>query len=293
MDFDEVADELYAGDPAVFVSVRNQRAKEAKAAGDAALAERIRALRKPTLAATIVNRMAGSPELEDLARLGEELRKAHSALAGPEMRTLARERQELVKQLLQSDRTMSESVAREVEATLDAVAADPEVAVLALAGRLSSSADNAGDQWLTGGFMPLPKRNPGPPPKEPATVSRLDDRRKAKQKAADDQATKAEREKAAKAREEAEREQERLEEFTRLRREASELAKACKQAEIDLARAERRAEKATEKANDLRRRLADAELEEESAQSETDEARETLEGMREVAQEVDEALKQF
>lgn len=30
MDFDEVADELYAGDPAEFVSVRNQRAKDAQ-----------------------------------------------------------------------------------------------------------------------------------------------------------------------------------------------------------------------------------------------------------------------
>ncbi|MBB5851411.1 hypothetical protein ACFQ05_39035 [Amycolatopsis umgeniensis] len=289
MEFDEVADELYAGDPAVFVSVRNQRAKEAKAAGDAALAERIRALRKPTLAATILNRRAGSPELEELARLGEDLRKAHSALAGADLRKLTRQRQDLVNRILQEERSMSEPVAREVEATLEAVVADPEVAALALAGRLSSGADSAGDQWLTSGFAPQPRREPAPERETPATVSHLDDRRKAKRRAAE----KAEQERTAKAREEAEREQKRLAEFNRLRREAADLAKARKQAEIDLSRAERRAEKITEKANDLRQRLADAELEEEAANGETAAAQTTLDDLRGEAERIDEALEQF
>ncbi|WP_410660514.1 hypothetical protein [Amycolatopsis sp. lyj-112] len=290
MDFDDVADELYAGDPAEFVSLRNQRAKEAKASGDAALAERIRALRKPTLAATIINRRAGSPELEELARLGEDLRKAHSALAGPELRKLTKRRQELVNQVLQAERSTSESIAREVEATLEAVAADPEVAALALAGRLSTGADSAGDQWLTSGFTPpLPKRKPAVEQEKAATVSHLDDRRKAKKKAAED----ADQERFAKAREEAEREQERLAEFNRLRREAADLAKACKQAEIDVSRAERKAEKATEKANDLRRRLADAELEEEAANGETIAAQATLDDLRGEAERVDEDLEQY
>ncbi|EMD27644.1 hypothetical protein [Amycolatopsis azurea] len=290
MDFDEVADELYAGDPAEFVPVRNQRAKEAKAAGEAALAERIRALRKPTLAATILNRRAGSPELAELARLGDDLRKAHSALAGAELRKLTRRRQELVNRILQDERSMSEPVTREVEATLEAVVADPEVAALALAGRLSSGADSTGDQWLTSGFIPQPKREkPAPEREKPATVSHLDDRRKAKRAAAE----KAEQERIAKAREEAEREQKRLAEFNRLRREAADLAKACKQAEIDLVRAERRTEKATEKANDLRRRLADAELEEQAANGEATSAQTVLDDLRAEADRIDEALKQF
>ncbi|MEV7548787.1 hypothetical protein AB0N89_04100 [Amycolatopsis sp. NPDC089917] len=290
MDFDEVADELYAGDPAEFVSVRNQRAKEAKAAGEAALAERIRALRKPTLAATILNRRAGSPELAELARLGDDLRKAHSALAGAELRKLTRRRQELVNRILQDERSMSEPVTREVEATLEAVVADPEVAALALAGRLSSGADSAGDQWLTSGFIPRPKQEkPAPEREKPATVSHLDDRRKAKREAAE----KAEQERIEKAREEAEREQKRLAEFNRLRREAADLAKACKQAEIDLSRAERRTEKATEKANELRRRLADAELEEETANDETASAQTVLDDLRAEADRIEQALEQF
>ncbi|WP_394363492.1 hypothetical protein [Amycolatopsis sp. SB7-3] len=289
MDFDEVADELYAGDPAEFVAVRNQRAKEAKAAGDAALAERIRALRKPTLAATILNRRAGSPELTELAKLGDELRKAHSALAGEDLRKLAKRRQELVNRILRDERSMSESVSRDVEATLEAVVADPEVAALALAGRLSSGADSTGDQWLTSGFTPQPKRKPAPEREKPATVSHLDDRRKAKRAAAE----KAEQERIDKAREEAEREQKRVAEFNRLRREAADLAKALKQAEIDLSRAERRAEKLTEKANDLRRRLADAELEEETANEETASAQTVLDGLRAEAARIDEALEQF
>lgn len=285
MDFDEVADELYAGDPAEFVAVRNQRAKEAKAAGDAALAERIRALRKPTLAATILNRRAGSPELAELAKLGDELRKAHSALAGEDLRKLAKRRQELVNRILRDERSMSESVSRDVEA----VVADPEVAALALAGRLSSGADSTGDQWLTSGFTPQPKRKPAPEREKPATVSHLDDRRKAKRAAAE----KAEQERIDKAREEAEREQQRVAEFNRLRREAADLAKACKQAEIDLSRAERRAEKVTEKTNDLRRRLADAELEEEKANGETTSAQTVLDDLRAEAARIDEALDQF
>ncbi|MEU9686216.1 hypothetical protein [Amycolatopsis japonica] len=289
MDFDEVADELYAGDPAEFVAVRNQRAKEAKAAGDAALAERIRALRKPTLAATILNRRAGSPELAELAKLGDDLRKAHSALAGEELRKLAKRRQELVNRILRDERSMSESVSRDVEATLEAVVADPEVAALALAGRLSSGADSTGDQWLTSGFTPQPKRKPAPEREKPATVSHLDDRRKAKRAAAE----KAEQERIDKAREEAEREQQRVAEFNRLRREAADLAKACKQAEIDLSRAERRAEKVTEKTNDLRRRLADAELEEETANGETTSAQTVLDDLRAEAARIDEALEQF
>ncbi|MEU8413956.1 hypothetical protein AB0C24_14305 [Amycolatopsis japonica] len=289
MDFDEVADELYAGDPAEFVAVRNQRAKEAKAAGDAALAERIRALRKPTLAATILNRRAGSPELAELAKLGDELRKAHSALAGEDLRKLAKRRQELVNRILRDERSMSESVSRDVEATLEAVVADPEVAALALAGRLSSGADSTGDQWLTSGFTPQPKRKPAPEREKPATVSHLDDRRKAKRAAAE----KAEQERIDKAREEAEREQQRVAEFNRLRREAADLAKACKQAEIDLSRAERRAEKVTEKTNDLRRRLADAELEEEKANGETTSAQTVLDDLRAEAARIDEALEQF
>ncbi|KFZ77916.1 hypothetical protein ED92_32905 [Amycolatopsis sp. MJM2582] len=289
MDFDEVADELYAGDPAEFVAVRNQRAKEAKAAGDAALAERIRALRKPTLAATILNRRAGSPELTELAKLGDELRKAHSALAGEDLRKLAKRRQELVNRILRDERSMSESVSRDVEATLEAVVADPEVAALALAGRLSSGADSTGDQWLTSGFTPQPKRKPAPEREKPATVSHLDDRRKAKRAAAE----KAEQERIDKAREEAEREQKRVAEFNRLRREAADLAKALKQAEIDLSRAERRAEKLTEKANDLRRRLADAELEEETANEETVSAQTVLDDLRAEAARIDDALEQF
>ncbi|MFE5503687.1 hypothetical protein ACFQ73_14085 [Amycolatopsis japonica] len=289
MDFDEVADELYAGDPAEFVAVRNQRAKEAKAAGDPALAERIRALRKPTLAATILNRRAASPELAELAKLGDELRKAHSALAGEDLRKLAKRRQELVNRILRDERSMSESVSRDVEATLEAVVADPEVAALALAGRLSSGADSTGDQWLTSGFAPQPKRNPAPEREKPATVSHLDDRRKAKRAAAE----KAEQERIDKAREEAEREQKRVAEFNRLRREAADLAKALKQAEIDLSRAERRAEKLTEKANDLRRRLADAELEEETANEETVSAQTVLDDLRAEAARIDDALEQF
>ncbi|MGW4517724.1 hypothetical protein ACWEO4_38520 [Streptomyces sp. NPDC004393] len=51
MGWDAVADELYGLPPGEFTAVRDERAKAARAAGDRDLAERIRRMRRPTLAA--------------------------------------------------------------------------------------------------------------------------------------------------------------------------------------------------------------------------------------------------
>ena len=151
MDFDTVAGELYGGDLAEFVSARNAAAKAAKAEGDAELAAKIRELRKPTTAAAIVNRLAREDpaELRELAELGDELRAAHTRLAGDDLRALTRRRGELVRRIVHGLPSMSDTVSREVEATLEAVAADPGTAELAVAGRLTSVAHQDTDQWFT------------------------------------------------------------------------------------------------------------------------------------------------
>ncbi|MFV0138119.1 hypothetical protein ACLGIH_34035 [Streptomyces sp. HMX87] len=51
MDLETVSDELYGLRPGDFTAARNERAKAARSAGDRELAEQIRRLRRPTLAA--------------------------------------------------------------------------------------------------------------------------------------------------------------------------------------------------------------------------------------------------
>ncbi|MEU4246270.1 hypothetical protein AB0F15_02555 [Amycolatopsis sp. NPDC026612] len=247
MDFDTVAGELYGGDLAEFVSARNAAAKAAKAEGDAELAKRIQALRKPTAAAAIVNGLARdeSDQLRELAELGDELRDAHTRLAGDDLRALTRRRGDLVRRIRHELPSMSDPVSREVEATLEAVAADPDTAALALAGRLTSVAHQDTDQWFSLAASVPPatgKRSKKLVDKaEPATPKR-DHRREERDHR---------REEEERARARAERD--------RLRKEAAERAKERATAERDLVRTERAAEQATARVDDLRERLAEAE----------------------------------
>ncbi|RSM36093.1 hypothetical protein DMA12_41685 [Amycolatopsis balhimycina DSM 5908] len=266
MDFDTVAGELYGGDLAEFVSARNAAAKAAKAEGDAELAAKIRELRKPTTAAAIVNRLARADAgpLRELAELGNELRDAHTRLAGDELRALTRRRGELVRRIVHELPPMSDSVSREVEATLEAVAADPGTAALAVAGRLTSVAHQDTDQWFTlaASVPPATGNRPGKlvDKAEPAKPKR-DYRR--------------EEEERARAR--AERD--------RLRKEAAERAKDRAVAERDLVRTERTAEQATARVEDLRERLAEAEERAERATAEFEKAKETYEQADAAAEE--------
>jgi hypothetical protein len=270
MDFDTVADELYGGDLAEFVSARNAAAKAAKAGGDAELAARIRDLRKPTTAAAIVNRLAreDATQLRELAELGEELRDAHTRLAGDELRALTRRRGELVRQIVHGLPSMSDTVSREVEATLEAVAADPATAALAVAGRLTSVAHQDTDQWFT-----LAASVPPATGKRPQKL--VDKAEPAKPK------RDHRREEQERARVRAERE--------RLRKEAAERAKDRAVAERDLVRTERAAEQANARVEDLRARLAEAEERAERATAEFEKAKENYEQADAIANEAQKA----
>ncbi|MFJ7216374.1 hypothetical protein [Amycolatopsis sp. NPDC098790] len=261
MDFDTVAGELYGGDLAEFVNARNAAAKAAKAEGDAELAARIRELRKPTTAAAIVNRLAREDpdELRELAELGDELRDAHTRLAGDDLRALTRRRGELVRRIVHGLPSMSDTVSREVEATLEAVAADPDTAALALAGRLTSVAHQDTDQWFTLAASAAPP-SAG---KRPARMVEKAEPAKPKKDHRREEQDRKERERLRKERE-------------RLRKEAAELAKERATAERDLIRTERAAEQATARVEDLRARLAEAEERAERASAEFEQAEETF-----------------
>ncbi|MBB4688919.1 hypothetical protein [Amycolatopsis jiangsuensis] len=281
-DFDTVADRLYAGDPADFVA---ERTAAARAAGDAGLARRIRGLRKPTAAAAFVNHLAwkDSAPLRELAELGEQLREAHEHLAGPRLRELAHRRAELVRRIMGEAHGLSESVAREVEDTLEAVVAGPDVARLALAGRLTSKANQNADQWLSlpvkESSRPRPsakdkagteKAGPGKGRADKSAAGKAGSDKPASGKSAADKSV-AEKARAEKRRAEQQREREER------RRRETEARKARATAERDLVRAQRVAEQANARVTEVRKRLTEAEDRAARAAEELATAREAFE----------------
>jgi hypothetical protein len=141
-----VADRLYGLRPGEFTEVRDAEAAAAKAAGDAALATAIRALRKPSMSAWGVNALVRQApgELDDLLAIGADLRAAQQGAAGDEVRRLSRERRRLTGALLgvagdlaaEQGHQLSAAVARDIGATLDAAVADVGAAAALRSGRL-------------------------------------------------------------------------------------------------------------------------------------------------------------
>ncbi|MFJ8713151.1 hypothetical protein ACIRD9_08130 [Streptomyces violaceus] len=146
MEYDAVADELYALRPEEFTAARASAVAAARTAGDRDLAERIGALRKPSLAAWVGNLLVRSlpGEVEPLLRLGEGLRQAHHDLDGTQLRELSRQQHAVVRALsaqarqlaAEAGHSIGDGTQREVENTLHAVLADPEAAQAWASGRL-------------------------------------------------------------------------------------------------------------------------------------------------------------
>lgn len=150
----DVADQLYAVPPRRFVAERDAAAARARTAGDPETARAIGKLRRPTVAAWVVNLLARHrPDLvTELAELAEALRAAQRDRHGGTLRDLTAQRRKVVSALVRS----AEALAREadpeagglplaeVEATLSAALADPEVAAQVRAGRLQRPVSYAG-----------------------------------------------------------------------------------------------------------------------------------------------------
>jgi hypothetical protein len=170
VDLDEVADELYGLRPEEFTAARDDRARQARAAGQRDLAGQIRGLRRPTLAAWASNLLVREQQ-EDVApllRLGEQLRDAHRDLDGQELRALSHRQHQLVAALArQAGRLASDAgqplgpqAQQEVAQTLQAVLSDPGAAREWAGGRLAkplsvavgfdAAAEAAGPQTRTG-----------------------------------------------------------------------------------------------------------------------------------------------
>src|SRR4249919_1157655 len=143
----EVADALYALPLDRFTPERDARAKAAK--GDHDLVAALKALRKPSLAAWVVNllvrREAG--QVEQVLAIGAALRDAQEGMDGAELRAITKQRRQLTSAVTAQARALAadegvrvtQTVADEVEATLTAGLVDPEAARAVRSGLLVRS----------------------------------------------------------------------------------------------------------------------------------------------------------
>ena len=264
---EEATEELYGVDPADFVAARNALVRRLKTEGSRQLAAAVAKLRRPTPAAWAVNQLVRREPaaLDELARLGEELRAAQDrALAGAhadDLREAARARRDAVAALtdvaarLLTERGVGPDPHRnQIAATLEAASLDPEAAQDVRAGRLGTALEPPS------GFGDLEASElAAAAPSEPGTESPDHKARAAAE------ARRETRELAAKARANQER-------VARLRR-------ALEDAEDAVAGRERRLVEARRKRDGVAQELAEAEEQAGGAKSAADEALARLEEM--------------
>jgi hypothetical protein len=280
VDFEEAADALYAAPAADFIATRNQLAKQLKADGDPVGSTRLKAMRKPTVAAWVTNLVArkAPDELDDLLALGDEFREATADLDGDRLRELTPKRHELLDKLAkeaarlaaEDGQKISADVGQKLRETLDAALVDPAAGDAVREGRLSSALRHVG-------FGVVDESG------EPSNVTPLTDERRqaARDRRKTQQAeTDAAQEKAAAAQEEKERE-------------AAERAKARQVFEEAVAaaqEAEAKVEDLDTQLDNAREALAEAQALVHRLGADLDEARRTA---REAQKESREARKRY
>ncbi|MDG4836678.1 hypothetical protein O7631_09140 [Micromonospora sp. WMMD967] len=193
----ELVQQLYRTPPDRFVAARDAAVAEARRAGDATTARQLARLRRPTVAAWLVNLLAiRRPELvADLVQLADALRTAQRELRGPRLRELSAQRRAVVGALVVEVRKLAAAEPEappagrlplaEVEATLNAAFSDAEVAEQVRAGRLLRAASYAGFGEVPRPQLRLvtgdeekeeerPARRPGTQRERPEAASRAD-----------------------------------------------------------------------------------------------------------------------
>jgi hypothetical protein len=299
----QVADELYALAPTEFRTARDERARQARAAGDADLAEAIKKLRRPTVSAWLVNLLVREApgQVRELLELGESLREAQQALAADRLRDLSVQRRQLVRELTQdakrlaadASQSLSAQVEREVQDTLEAALADSGMADAVGSGRLTRAlsyaglgegvgVDDAVAVWAAPAELqvaPSRDREPGrqaAPAKQETRQRRATSRpgreaaagrgRRTAEEAKRDRREAEAAERERRQAEAAERERRRVEEAERDRREADEDAR---EAQDVLDAAEREVTSAYDRHQALQRRIEDLERQLDQLQAES------------------------
>jgi flagellar biosynthesis GTPase FlhF len=153
---DDLVRRLYEAPPDGFVAARSSAIAEARKAGDREAVRRLGELRKPTVAAWLVNLLAlRRPDLlDELTELAASLRAAQRDLHGDQLRELSTRRRQAVSALVAESRRLAIDAdptvsagklpLAEVETTLTAALSDVDVAEQVRSGRLIRAATYAG-----------------------------------------------------------------------------------------------------------------------------------------------------
>jgi hypothetical protein len=183
-DVDRRIDALFALEPSMFTAMRGGEVKELRDAGRDDDAARIKALRRPTVAAWALNQMVrAQPDVVDeLLAVAEGLRaEQETALAGnaTEFRRLLDRRRELERRLVDAavarvvDSPSNPGAARdEIAGAVAAAAADPAVGAALRAGRLERApTPPTGFDLLAGLDLPAAPPKPKQKPKHQRSPS--------------------------------------------------------------------------------------------------------------------------
>jgi hypothetical protein len=171
---DDVIRELYSVSPEQFLDKRSELVEDARSNGDGAAAAAIGKLRKPTVAAWIVNaKVHDDPSIVDeLVDLGARMRAAQEALNATTLRELTAERRKLIDKVTADAFRLAErkdppaALRDEVNGTFDAAIADDDVATRL--GRLQRAEQSYGFGFLPTGAPQLTVVRGGKETKRPA-----------------------------------------------------------------------------------------------------------------------------
>jgi hypothetical protein len=167
-DLEPELDKLFASPLGEFVSLRDDLAKRLRADGDGEAADRVKSLRKPSLAVWAVNHLSRT-EAKDLGALlkaGADLRKAQEEVMAGEPASqlqpaVAAEREQVegltakARGLLEeAGHPVTDATLKRVGATLHAVATKPELGQLAERGRLEHEEETTGFGFEALGEIP-------------------------------------------------------------------------------------------------------------------------------------------
>ena len=167
-----------------FVAARDAAAREARAGGDRALARRIGALPKPSVAAWVVNQAVRvvPHAVEAVLAIGDALRDATAQRDRERLVALDRERRRVLDALLDGvadgvrpgGRPLTDATLRAVRDTFVAAVADPGAADAVRAGRLSRGLEHVGFGLVDETGEPVElrasPRAPDTPPEPPRTT---------------------------------------------------------------------------------------------------------------------------
>ena len=185
MSEEQEVEQLFELAPEAFVAARDQAAARLRRAGDREAAARVKALRRPPLAAWAVNQLARGhrAEVDRLLEAGARLRAAHqAALAGrgaAELRAATKTERETASRLVAaavevlraSGHPVTETTRERIAASLHAAASDPAAAELVRSGRLTGDLDPAGFEALATGPAPPGNGEPSAPEAGPQAAA--------------------------------------------------------------------------------------------------------------------------